>query len=109
MPMSVMEAMAAGCPVIATNVGGSAELVTDHESGILVPPAESAPLADAIIELLGDTGARTRFAERAKVLLQTQFTARTMVQAYRQMYAKASPAGGRITSHRHGALDRKSQ
>ncbi len=53
-PNAVLEAMAAGLPVVATDVGGLPEIVIDGESGILVPPGDSGALAAAVRELLDD-------------------------------------------------------
>lgn len=68
-PVVLMEAMAAGRPVIATNVGGVAELVTNGQSGWLVPPGNAPALAEAITGVLTDDQARARMgaAGRAKV------------------------------------------
>jgi glycosyltransferase involved in cell wall biosynthesis len=54
LPTALMEAAAAGRPVVATDVGGTAEIVQDGGTGLLVPPAEPAPLADAAAALLGN-------------------------------------------------------
>ena len=53
-PRVLLEAMAAGRPVVATNVGGTPELVTEGETGLLVPPSDASRLAEALIALLGD-------------------------------------------------------
>ena len=52
MPISVIEAMAAGLPVIATHVGGIPDLVTDGENGLLVSPGQPEELAAALAELI---------------------------------------------------------
>src|SRR5579863_912095 len=52
LPITLLEAMAAGLPVVSTDVGGISELVVRNETGLLVPPQSPEPLAGAILELL---------------------------------------------------------
>ena len=59
-PHTVVEALAVGCPVIATAVGGVPEVVRDGENGLLVPPGDAAALADAIERFFGDASLRER-------------------------------------------------
>jgi glycosyltransferase involved in cell wall biosynthesis len=59
-PLVIPEAMASGLPVITTAVKGLPEIVKDGENGYLVPPHDHEQLADRIIRLLGDSGARKR-------------------------------------------------
>ncbi|MDZ4803648.1 MAG: glycosyltransferase family 4 protein [Candidatus Eisenbacteria bacterium] len=70
LPLSVMEAMAAGRPVVATRVGALDELIEDGVSGWLVPPLDPAALADRLVACFGDPGGMTRIgrnaAERAR-------------------------------------------
>jgi len=54
MPLAVLEAMAAGCPVVATDVGGVSQLVRPGATGLLVPPADPQALSAALLELLDD-------------------------------------------------------
>lgn len=62
---AVSEYMAAGRPVVATAVGVIPELVTDGESGCLVPPGDAAAMADAVVRLLRDRALAERLGERA--------------------------------------------
>jgi glycosyltransferase involved in cell wall biosynthesis len=61
-----LEAMACGVPVVASAVGGLQEIIVDNESGILVPPGDSAALARALLELLKDEPRRLRLARGAR-------------------------------------------
>jgi colanic acid/amylovoran biosynthesis glycosyltransferase len=65
-PVSLMEAMVTGIPVIATNVGGVAELVESERTGLLVPPADSAALAQAIARYQDDYELRRRVASHGR-------------------------------------------
>jgi glycosyltransferase involved in cell wall biosynthesis len=69
-PVSLMEAMACGVPVIATHVGGIAELIEPGETGLLVPASDALALRDAIASYLNDYGLREKVSrqEREKVL-----------------------------------------
>src|SRR6185295_14850716 len=59
---ALMEAMASGCAVVASNVGGNPELVTDHETGLLYPAADTAALAERLTELINNAELRARLA-----------------------------------------------
>ncbi len=64
-PHTLVEALAVGCPVVATTVGGVPEVVRDGENGLLVPPRDADALAAAIARLFGDTELRARLASAA--------------------------------------------
>jgi len=64
-PHTVVEALAVGCPVIGTSVGGVPEVVRDGDNGLLVPPNDASALAGAIRRLLEDGDLRRRLAEAA--------------------------------------------
>lgn len=66
MPMSALEAMAAGLPVVATAVGGVPELVVDGETGFLVPPGDAPALGRALDRILDDPDLRRRLGEAGR-------------------------------------------
>ena len=93
-PQTPIHAMAAGLPVVATDVGGTPEIVVHGRTGLLVPPDDPAALAGAIDALLGD-GARAAAlgaAGRAR-LHEQRLTRRTMVDQTRAVYASVVGAG----------------
>jgi sugar transferase (PEP-CTERM/EpsH1 system associated) len=90
--LALLEAMACGLPVVATRVGGNAEVVADGETGRLVPPAQAKELAAAIAELLSDPAAARRMGEAGRRRALEQFDLRRMVAAYETLYTEETAA-----------------
>jgi glycosyltransferase involved in cell wall biosynthesis len=88
LPNVVLEAMAAGLPVVATAVGGTPELVIDGESGLLVPPRDPAALAEAIVTLLTDPDLAQRLGENGRLRVSNQFTIQQIVQQTEGLYQR---------------------
>ncbi|MDO5102170.1 MAG: glycosyltransferase [Lautropia sp.] len=72
-PVALMEAMASGTPVISTRVSGIPELISDHHTGLLVPPGDVPALAAAIWTLLDDAPLRQRLANNARTTICQDF------------------------------------
>ena len=85
-PLAIMEAMAAGKPIIATTVGGVPELVDDSVHGFLVAPGDIAGFADAMCKLAEQPELRGRMSEAAGVRASAAFDVRAMVPAYERLY-----------------------
>jgi sugar transferase (PEP-CTERM/EpsH1 system associated) len=83
---TVLEAMAAGRPVVATNVGGNPECVAAGESGLLVPPSDEIALADAIEMYARDPELRRRHGEEGRRRVAREFSFEKAVEAYRRLY-----------------------
>jgi glycosyltransferase involved in cell wall biosynthesis len=86
MPNAVLEAMAMGCPVIATAVGGSAELVRHGETGFLVPPADTTALAGALVDLAGSVQRRTRMRARSREIAEACHGIKQMIRSVESLY-----------------------
>jgi glycosyltransferase involved in cell wall biosynthesis len=76
------EAMASGCPVVASDVGGVADLVIDGETGVLVPERDAGAIADAVVGLVRDEGRRERFSSNGVAWAQHRFDLRTTTARY---------------------------
>jgi len=80
------EAMAAGLPVVGTNVGGLAEVIEDGKTGYLVPPGNSMAIADALVQLLSDPEMAVAMGNRGQVRARQQFSmeqfGQTILSAY---------------------------
>jgi glycosyltransferase involved in cell wall biosynthesis len=85
-PLSVMEAMAAGLPVVSTAVGGVPELVREGETGLLVPSEDAAALAQAMQALVDDAARRRAMGAAARQHAVAHFDIRHTVRGYEQLY-----------------------
>jgi glycosyltransferase involved in cell wall biosynthesis len=86
MPMSILEAMRAGLPVIATRVGGIPEIVIDGRTGILVASKDTRALANAMESLIGNRDAAARMGQAGYERLTDSFSIERMIAAYEELY-----------------------
>ncbi len=89
LPNSVLEAMAAGLPVVATHVGGIPEIIEDGESGLLVAPKDSHALAIAILQLLRNEGLAKHLARSAQERVYAQFNFERLLSELDRLYLEA--------------------
>jgi glycosyltransferase involved in cell wall biosynthesis len=93
-PLSLMEAMAVGLPVVATAVGGVPELIEDHRSGLLVKPDDSDGTANAMLRLLQDTEMRRTMAASAVQRAIQTFSVSGMARRYTEFYERILACSG---------------
>jgi glycosyltransferase involved in cell wall biosynthesis len=94
LPVSVLEAMAAGLPVVATRVGGVPELVVDGETGLLVPPADPRALAAALQRLVDEPELRARLGAAGRARVEERFALESFLQSHLDLYRRALAARG---------------
>jgi glycosyltransferase involved in cell wall biosynthesis len=85
-PLSAIEAMAAGCPVVATRVGGLPDLIRDGETGCLVPPGDAQALAESLLRLLRDRETARRLGQTAQTVVRERFAAPRLVGDMERLY-----------------------
>ncbi|HYR26334.1 MAG TPA: glycosyltransferase family 4 protein [Aquabacterium sp.] len=86
-PMVLLEALACGCPVVATDVGEVRRIVTHGETGLVVPAGDPQALRTALMTLLGQPEVAADLARRGLSRVTDQFSAEQMAQRYLQVYA----------------------
>jgi len=91
-PVSLIEAMAAGKAVVATKVGGVADLVENGKTGLLVPSKDSDALASAVLCLLNDNNLRRCMGEKARVSVRSKYDASRLIQDMKKFYLGLVPS-----------------
>jgi glycosyltransferase involved in cell wall biosynthesis len=86
LPMALIEAMAAGTPVVATAVSGTVQVMIPGETGLVVPPGNSQMLAKAILELLSDPARAQAMGIAAKQRVQAEFSAQKQADEHLTLY-----------------------
>jgi glycosyltransferase involved in cell wall biosynthesis len=90
LPLGVLEAMAAGLPVVATRVPGHVDAVAEGVTGLLVPPRDSGALAAAAETLLADGARRRQMGEAARARVERDFSAARMTAEVAGVYRRAA-------------------
>jgi len=93
-PNTVMEAMAASLPVVATDTGGTSELVIDGLTGFMVQPGDAAALVDRIGRLCSDPEMRRKMGEAGRRRIIDHFTTDRMARKFEALYSRLASASG---------------
>ncbi len=86
-PLVVLEAMAAGVPVVATDCGALRDLVADGEDGFIVPVGDPRAIADRLAQLIADPDLRHAMGERARARAEREFSIEQTVQGYQRLFS----------------------
>jgi len=85
---SLLEAMALGKPVVATNVGGNREIIHHGETGLLVPRGDAQAFAEAVLRLIKNPDMAQTIGQKAREMVVARFDPMTMVRQYESLYEK---------------------
>ncbi len=85
-PVSAIEAMASGCPVVATRVGGLPDIIKDGETGYLVPAKQPQPLAAAMLELIQDPQRAAQMGRLAQLSVKQRFSLDRLLRDTENLY-----------------------
>jgi glycosyltransferase involved in cell wall biosynthesis len=96
LPVSVLEAMAAELPVVASDVGGLGELVVDGETGLLVPSGDPAALAEALGRLLDDRELRQKLGAAGRARAEASFDLAEFRRAHVELYHRQLRLAGAV-------------
>lgn len=94
-PVTLLEALASGVPVVSTEVGSVRDLVPDGEVGYLVPPGDVAALADRIVRVMEDPALRATLGRAGRTRIEGRYTLPAMIEAYASLFedtARGAPA-----------------
>ena len=94
LPVSILEAMAAGLPVVATRVGGVPELVRDGETGFLAPASDATALAAPIQRLVDSPELRARLGSGGRARVEEHFGLESFLNAHLDLYRRELAARG---------------
>jgi glycosyltransferase involved in cell wall biosynthesis len=95
-PLSVIEGMAAGLPIVATRVGGVPEVVEDGVTGLLAPAGDAEALAERVVALAGDPELRGRLGDAGRRRALERFSEARMQEEYRRLYDEMLGVGAVI-------------
>jgi glycosyltransferase involved in cell wall biosynthesis len=102
--IALLEAMAAGKPIIASSIGSQREVASHGDLARLVRPADARALSEAIVAMAGDEALMARLGRTARAVYESRYTENRMLQAYRQLYfdllkAKSPAASTAVQVH----------
>jgi glycosyltransferase involved in cell wall biosynthesis len=88
MSIALLEAMAAGCPIVVTAVGGNVELIRHMQTGLVVLPNDEAALRTAIERLLADPALATQLGTAARAVAEKHHSVKAMTERYEELWRR---------------------
>jgi glycosyltransferase involved in cell wall biosynthesis len=98
LPIAILEGMASSRPIVATPVGEVPALITDQQTGLIVPADDAESLAGAISVLLRDAQLRARLGAAARKRIEDEYSSARMTAEYVRVYAEAMEEAGEVAT-----------
>ena len=90
LPTVCLEALASGVPVVASNIGGTSEVVIEGSTGYLRPPDDLASMSDCVVKLLRDDHLRTRMGEAGRKLVEEAYSWQRIAELTERLYERVA-------------------
>jgi glycosyltransferase involved in cell wall biosynthesis len=104
-PVSVIEACAAGTPVVGTDVGGMGDVITSGETGLLVPSGDRAALTEAVLNVIDNPDRASAMSTAARATVIQKYSAERLVEDIRRLYFDLVPGASAESSSRRDAVN----
>jgi glycosyltransferase involved in cell wall biosynthesis len=104
-PVSVIEACAAGIPVVGTAVGGMGDVISPGETGLLVPSGDRAALTDAVLSVLDNPAWAAEMSAAARVRVTSKYSAARLVEDIRRLYFELAPGSSQASASPRDAVN----
>lgn len=101
LPVSFMEAMASGCPVITTDLPGNYDLITSYETGIIISQKNAKVISEAVVELIKDTTLQKKIIKGAKQKIEKSFSWQKIAQDYYKLFKYLIKKQGKYECFNH--------
>jgi glycosyltransferase involved in cell wall biosynthesis len=95
---TLLEAMAARVPVVASDVGGNREIVQEGRSGVLFASRDEAGLAERLAQIVDDPGLRAELGRAGRERVERRFSMGAMIESYEALYERVARSGRRVAS-----------
>jgi glycosyltransferase involved in cell wall biosynthesis len=90
LPTVCLEALASGVPVVASNIGGTSEVVIEGETGYLRPPHDLESMSDCVVKLLRDDNLRNRMGQAGRKLVEDGYSWERIAELTEQLYERVA-------------------
>jgi glycosyltransferase involved in cell wall biosynthesis len=101
LPNTMLESMSCGTPLVAFNIGGMPDVITDNETGRLVPPFDTGKFAESIVDLILNEKKRKKLGLNSRKLIENNYKLKDQAQKYDELFLKLLPKGHSSSAYKN--------